>query len=689
PNDAPLWCTFYDEMGEAGITSCGATINGNVDVDIEGDLPTACPSEFLISVTNTDRTDNKVTGAGFGATTIDLGAPGEDVFTTTIGNSYTNFGGTSGATPHVTGAIALLYSAPCDNLTILAKQNPPAAAALAKQYILDGVDPNNSLQGITTTGGRLNIFNSMDLLMNNCSACPFAYDLEAIDLTDVSTSLSWSTGINSLSSNLRWRAVGTAFWNEIIGATSPYPIANLIECTEYEFQIDAVCDTENSGYSDSFVFTTDGCCVPPTGISVVFITPDSIIVSWNSVLAAQSYNLLYASSADGGFIPTITGTSASIGELDPCAIYTILIQTVCANQTTGFSVPFVFTTLGCGACTDFTYCESISTDAEFEWIEEIQVGDFINNSGSDNGYGNFTDTTAEFMTFSNYNIALTPGYDGNAFDEYFKIWIDFNFDGEFDPVAELAFDAGGGFNSAVTGEIFIPGTTPLGITRMRIVMQWIGPNGIEEPETCGAFQYGEVEDYCITIIEGATPSCDQPTDLDTLQVLENTAVLTWEDFTEDHSDHNLRIKKVTGSNWTVFSNVSPPFTVIDLDNCSTYEFQVEANCLDNTTSTYTASYLFDTQCINAVERPLTNDQVKIYPNPFSQSFSIEINLRKGGTSNVQLFDTKGQLVFEKAFDTYTNGQLLEINDLQGLPVGIYFLSISTPDGISHQKVMKF
>jgi subtilase family protein/GEVED domain-containing protein/type IX secretion system substrate protein len=689
PDDAPLWCAFYDEMGEAGIISCGATINGNVDVDVEGDLPTACPSEYLISVTNTNRMDNKVTGAGYGVTTIDLGAPGAQVFTTTTGNSYDNFGGTSGATPHVAGAIALLYAAPCDNLTILAKLDPPAAAAQAKQYILDGVDPNNSLQGITTSGGRLNLNNSLETLMNNCSACPEAYDFEALDLTDVSANLSWSTGINALSSNLRWRQVGAPVWNEIIDATSPYPISNLTECTEYEFQIDAICDNETSGYSESFIFTTDGCCLPPTGVNVVSIEPDSVLITWNSVLAAESYNLLYASSGDGGFIPGITTNSLSLGELDLCSTYTILIQTVCANQTTGYSIPFVFSTLGCGACTDLTYCESISTEAEFEWIEEIQVGDFINTSGSDDGYGNFTDTTAEFMTFNSYNVLLTPGFDGNAFEEYFKIWIDFNFDGEFDPVSELAFDAGSGSTSPTTGEIFIPGTTPLGVTRMRISMQWIGPSDTDEPEACEVFQYGEVEDYCITIIEGTTPSCDQPTDLDTLEVFENTALLTWEDFTDDHLDHNLRIKKTTVSNWTVYSNIDPPFSVIDLDNCSTYEFQVEANCLDNTSSTYTMSYLFDTKCLNNVETPLTIDSPKIYPNPFGLSFSIELNLAQAGTTNIQLFDTKGQLVYKKEFDTFSNKQILEINDLQALSDGVYFLHISTPDSSHHQKLMKF
>lgn len=165
PIDAPLWCAFYDTMGVYGILSAGATINGNQNVDLVGDLPTACPSNYLISVTNTASNDTKINFAGYGLTTIDLGAPGSMVYNisaTNFGGAYSgNLNGTSFATPHVAGAIALLHSLPSKQFADLSISNPSQASSFIRQFILTGVDTISSLKNITVTGGRLNLFGAM------------------------------------------------------------------------------------------------------------------------------------------------------------------------------------------------------------------------------------------------------------------------------------------------------------------------------------------------------------------------------------------------------------------------------------------------------------------------------------------------------------------------------------------------
>ncbi len=167
PDNYPIWCAMYDSMGYAGILSAAATANQNIDIDVQGDVPTACASDYLISVTNTTSTDVKNSGAAYGLTTIDLGAPGTGIYSTLPGNGYGNNTGTSMATPHVAGAVALLYAGACPTLLQQYKADPGTVALIMKQYLLDGTDPNASLAGITVTGGRLNVFNAAGLVQNH------------------------------------------------------------------------------------------------------------------------------------------------------------------------------------------------------------------------------------------------------------------------------------------------------------------------------------------------------------------------------------------------------------------------------------------------------------------------------------------------------------------------------------------
>ncbi len=72
PDNLELWCAAYDSLGVHGILNVVATMNLYVNVDEVGDVPTTCPSPYLISVTNTDHND--ILTAAYGLTTIDLGA---------------------------------------------------------------------------------------------------------------------------------------------------------------------------------------------------------------------------------------------------------------------------------------------------------------------------------------------------------------------------------------------------------------------------------------------------------------------------------------------------------------------------------------------------------------------------------------------------------------------------------------
>ncbi len=185
PTDHPLWCEMYNQLGQEGIISVAATANAEVDVDIEGDLPTTCGSDFLISVTNTTNTDNKAFGAAYGASHIDLGAPGAGTFTIDNSGDYSDFGGTSAASPHVTGAVALLYAAPVTDFMQEAKQSPEQTALLVKDFILNGPDPISDLENRSVTGGRLNLYNSLLKLQEHYGLIEVVEILRPISISEV------------------------------------------------------------------------------------------------------------------------------------------------------------------------------------------------------------------------------------------------------------------------------------------------------------------------------------------------------------------------------------------------------------------------------------------------------------------------------------------------------------------------
>jgi serine protease len=168
-SDAPLWCAMYDSMGQAGILNVGATANIDIDVEVDGDLPSRCTSDHLIIVTNMNQSDMKPKNAAYGKTSVDLGAPGKNVYTVDVGSKdYGYFGGTSAASPHVAGAIGLLYAAACDKILDKEKNYPDSVVILMKSFLMQGVDKIAGLESTTVSGGRLNIYNSMVLMDKYC-----------------------------------------------------------------------------------------------------------------------------------------------------------------------------------------------------------------------------------------------------------------------------------------------------------------------------------------------------------------------------------------------------------------------------------------------------------------------------------------------------------------------------------------
>lgn len=137
--------------GESGILVVAGAGNDGTDNDARPFYPASYAEDNIIAVTATDSADAR--WGNFGLRSVDLGAPGVGVWTTNpawSGTPWVAAGGTSYATPFVTGACALLKAA-----------NPTFSAAEIRSRILSQVEPVPSLAGRTTTGGRLDLFRAI------------------------------------------------------------------------------------------------------------------------------------------------------------------------------------------------------------------------------------------------------------------------------------------------------------------------------------------------------------------------------------------------------------------------------------------------------------------------------------------------------------------------------------------------
>jgi subtilisin family serine protease len=164
--DQPLWGEMYDRLGAAGILSAAGAANNPWNVDEVGDMPTTCKSDYLMTVLNTNPKDERYAGSAFGAVSIDMGAPGQNSYSTRNNNEYGVFHGNSAAAPHLAGAIALLYSIPRQKLAEDAMAFPAQTAMKIRNLLLNNVDKVPSLVSLTSTGGRLNVFSSMLKLLD-------------------------------------------------------------------------------------------------------------------------------------------------------------------------------------------------------------------------------------------------------------------------------------------------------------------------------------------------------------------------------------------------------------------------------------------------------------------------------------------------------------------------------------------
>jgi chitodextrinase len=425
-----------------------------------GSTDTVAPTAPTLTAAGTTQTTTNLTWSG---ATDNVAVTGYDVFRngTLIGSA------TTATTFSVTGLTAsTVYS-----FTVKSKD----AAG--------NVSPDSNSVSVTTLAPAPD------------TTAPTAPTLVAAGTTITSTNLSWSGATD----NVAVTGYDVLRNGALIGSTTTattFAVTGLTASTAYTFNVRAKDAAGNVSLDSNSVtvttLTPDTTAPTAPTLSASGTTSTTTNLSWTGAtdnVAVSGYDVLRNGTIIGS---TTTATTFAVTGLTASTAYTFNVRAKDAAGNISINSNTVsVTTL---AVSTVTYCASRGTNTADEFINRVQLGSINNLSGNNGGYGNFTSLSTNLVRGTSNPITITPAWTSTVFSEAYRVWIDYNRDGDFLDAGEQVFNRNRTTATPISGNFTVPTTALLGTTRMRVSMKYNA-----SPTSCEIFTDGEVEDYTVNI----------------------------------------------------------------------------------------------------------------------------------------------------------------------------------------------
>lgn len=242
-----------------------------------------------------------------------------------------------------------------------------------------------------------------------------------------------------------------------------------------------------------FDHITIGTCGISDTARVSNITKTTANINFAKSAKAMVYHIQYKAANAPKWITISTDKPKyTLTGLLPATTYSYRIENVCSSGPSGYASIRQFTTAG------IPYCTTGALDGTTDYIAHVQFGSYVdginNGSGSNNGYADFTYLSTKAAPGETVNGFLSASYFAPVFNEVFRVWIDFNMDGDFNDVGEKVIETPANGIGDFAVSFVVPATAKPGNTRMRVAMQ-----NQTAPPACGTYASGETEDYTFTV----------------------------------------------------------------------------------------------------------------------------------------------------------------------------------------------
>jgi subtilisin family serine protease len=329
---------LIEDARDAGILFVAASGNGGSDNEDVPAYPASYDLDNIIAVAATDQSDKLASFSDYGATVVDVAAPGVRIYSTKPGDSYQYLGGTSMAAPHVAGLAALIWAGDWEE-----DGDFDYRYSQVEARILNGVDVFAGLSGKMLMGGRINAYHS--LISVDPAQKPDAPSLVSADVvssdavrltwTDNASTESGFKVVRAFASGGSYDHVGTAAAN-----AGSFTDTTARDGTTQYYAVMAFNMHGDSDLSDALAATTP--LAAPTGLTAQAISSTRIDLRWTDNSTVEvGYSIEEEAGSGGGFAPIATvgpnvQTYSRTG-LDPSTTHTYRVRAYKGSAFSGYS----------------------------------------------------------------------------------------------------------------------------------------------------------------------------------------------------------------------------------------------------------------------------------------------------------------------------------------------------------------